>query len=471
VQRLAYTTLFVLALTFGLGDAAGRGPLTSLLQYAIHGLVPIAIVLALLASLRRRQWPSFPRALAVPIAIWFGILVLSAATAPVDRLQAIATLERPASGALLVWVLYSVASDARSWQRLAGAVGVGGLLVAAVGLAQASGQAEVQAWLAELHDGSVPIGDVPRLSGTLSHPNMAAMTFELSLPLLVAWAWTARGRWRIAAAGASVVTLLALVLTFSRAGIACGIAAIGVMLAAGLARGERRQVVAVAMAAIVVPLVLLWTWVADPGLDRRLTAGLNESSASQPSRLIFWAVAFEMAWQNPWLGVGPDNYRLQFADYTGRGDANEGIHAHDQYLEALADTGLLGLLGLGWLLVKLMRTAASGARSADGWPWRLAVLASLSAWLLHAVVDDFERFWATSVAFWLIAGLAVARSGSQSVERAEQRVGRITFGDERGETRAQRFIPLFGATTQNDHLAGGMDVAQAVERTAVVESG
>ena len=73
-------------------------------------------------------------------------------------------------------------------------------------------------------------------------------------------------------------------------------------------------------------------------------------------------------------------------------------------------------LALGWLLVCLLRTALAGLRSncaparltgRDDWPWRAAVLASLSAWLLHAVLDDFERFWPASVAFWLIAGLSL----------------------------------------------------------------
>jgi O-antigen ligase len=110
----------------------------------------------------------------------------------------------------------------------------------------------------------------------------------------------------------------------------------------------------------------------------------------------------------PALGVGPDNFRWRFASYSGVPADNLGIHAHDQYLEALADTGVLGLLTLAWLLVGLVGTAVDGVRrcqrSAD-WPWRAAILASLSAWLLHALLDDFERFWPASVAFWLLAGL------------------------------------------------------------------
>jgi O-antigen ligase len=157
-----------------------------------------------------------------------------------------------------------------------------------------------------------------------------------------------------------------------------------------------------------------------PGLDRRLTAELTavspqpSSDPTQPTRFEYWLVASNMLRDSPWLGVGPDNYRWRFASYSGLPDNNLGVHAHNQYIEALADTGILGLLTLAWLLGGLVRAALAGARSSaatagltalEDWPWRAAVLASLCAWLVHAVLDDFERFWPASVAFWLIAGL------------------------------------------------------------------
>ena len=60
----------------------------------------------------------------------------------------------------------------------------------------ATGLAWVRDWLAGVHDGAVPIGDVARIASTLSHPNVAAVLLELSLPLLVAWMLTAERHWR-----------------------------------------------------------------------------------------------------------------------------------------------------------------------------------------------------------------------------------------------------------------------------------
>src|SRR5206468_10142975 len=89
----------------------------------------------------------------------------------------------------------------------------------------------------------------------------------------------------------------------------------------------------------------------------------QSSSAARPTRAEYWQVALDMLRDYPWLGVGPDNYRWRFASYSGIAEDNLGVHAHNQYFEALADTGILGLLTLGWLLASLGRTAIDGVRA------------------------------------------------------------------------------------------------------------
>jgi O-antigen ligase len=410
LDRIAYTALLLVALTFGLGDIAEVTPMSTALLTVVRDLLLLAIVLALISSIARERWPAFPRALALPIAVWLTVLVLSAALAPVGQARALSTLERPASGALLAWAIYDLARGPDRWRWLITATTLGGLLVAVLGLAQASGLAAVKDWLAALHDGDLVTADVPRITSTLSHPNLAAMILELTLPLAVAWAWTTSVNWRVPAMLAAIGTFMALVLTFSRAGIVAGVFAMVVMAAAAARLGEQRRVGALALMGLALPLALVWSATADPHLDRRLTAGLDEATRAQPSRLVFWAVAADMQRDHPWFGVGPDNYRWLFTAYSGISGDNLGVHAHNQYLEAFADTGAVGLAALIWLLVQLLRTAVAGVQVAamsSEWPWRAALFSSLCAWLLHAGFDDFERFWPSSVAFWLIAGLAL----------------------------------------------------------------
>jgi O-antigen ligase len=454
-DRAAFATLLLLTLSFGFGDITQGAALD-----VVRALVPLAITLTLFAAVKAGRWPSFPRRLAWPMAGLLTVLLLSAAFAPTNNVEAIAALERPASGALLAWAVYVICHTSDRWRRLARAFAVGGFGVALIGLGEASGVPTVVEWLRSLHAGSVPIGDVPRITSTLSHPNVAAILLELTLPLLVAWAWTAALAWRIPLGVGVVASLIALVLTFSRAGIFAALVSLTIMAGLAIARGERRAPFGLALAALAVPVALVCAAMTDPGLDRRLTAGLDESSGASPSRLTFWSAAGQMLADHPLLGVGPDNYRWQFARYSGLAENNLGIHAHDQYVEALADTGILGLAALGWLLVSVVRVATNGLAQPTHWPWRAALLASLSAWLLHAVLDDFERFWPASVAFWLIVGLSLRLQFSQD---REQTRGRVALAHEQVDAGPKRLAPLLRATAQGHQTAAGVSGAQAVE--------
>lgn len=420
LDRLAFAVLVLLALSLGLGDIAQVTTTDVVLLSGVRALLPLAIGLAVLAAFVDHRWPVFPCQVSLPLAAWLLVLLLSAALAPTKRAEALTALERPAAGVLLAWSTYALCTTRGRWLVLARAVALGGLAIALVGLAEASGSAPIQVWLASLHDGRIPIGDVPRIAATLSHPNVAAILLELSLPLVIAWIWTAARPWRVLLATGALGTLLAIVLTFSRAGIVAGLVTLAVMAGVCVARGERRRLLTLGFVALGVPTGLICAAMTAPGLDRRLTAELisaspsQSSSSAQPTRFEYWLVASDMLRDYPWLGVGPDNYRWRFAGYSGVPDDNLGVHAHNQYLEALADTGILGLLTLAWLLASLVQAAIAGVRSSvatarlvglEDWPWRAAVLASLCAWLVHAVLDDFERFWPASVAFWLVAGL------------------------------------------------------------------
>jgi hypothetical protein len=438
IEHLGRFSLIALALFLGLGDIADLSPVGGLVLNGVHSLLLVAIGLALAAAIHARRWPHFPTPLALPMAAWLAVLVISATLAPSHRNEALATLGRPASGALLAWAVADLCRRRTAWIQLLVALAIGGLGVAAVALAEASGAPVVGDLLNAVHDGDIPIGDVPRVASTLSHPNAAAMLLELVLPLLVAAAWTASPRRRGPLVVAAMATMLAIVLTFSRAGIVTALVALGLLGVLAARSGQRRWLLSTAAIALVVPLALAWTGVVDAGLERRLLAGLDEASTLQPPRTQFWSVATEMLSDRPVLGVGPDNFRWRFTDYAGIGADNLGIHAHDQYLEALADTGVLGFVSLCWLLGALVLCSLRSLRlaSREDWPWRAALLASLGTWLVHAVLDDFERFWPTSVAFWLIAGLSLTLSNQRSAISNQQHLPRDSVGASAGEHRA-----------------------------------
>ncbi len=310
LDRLGFATLVLLALSLGLGDIAQVTPVDTVLLAGVHGLLPLTIGLTFLTALRKHRWPVFPRRLSLPLAAWLLITLLSAALAPTNRAEAFAALERPVAGALLAWATYALCTSLSRWLLLARAVALGGVAIAIVGLGEALGTPPVLAWLASLHEDQVPIGDVPRLAATLSHPNVAAILLELSLPLLIAWMWSAARPWRWLVVSSALGTLLALVLTFSRAGLVAAVMSLAVMARVSIARGGRRRLVTLGFVALAVPAALLYaaltrapfnrrepctgrsasTWCATtPGSASAPTTTAGDSPATRASLQITWA--------------------------------------------------------------------------------------------------------------------------------------------------------------------------------------
>ena len=60
-------------------------------------------------------------------------------------------------------------------------------------------------------------------------------------------------------------------------------------------------------------------------------------------RLAHWQAATNMAWNNPWFGVGLGNYEAAYARYRLINWDMALGHAHNSYLNVLAETGIIGL--------------------------------------------------------------------------------------------------------------------------------
>ncbi len=135
-----------------------------------------------------------------------------------------------------------------------------------------------------------------------------------------------------------------------------------------------------------------------------------------------WWVGFEMAKARPLLGVGLGNYKVDFLDYKGdflqteRGAAYDfyirrAAQAHNDYVQAVAEMGLLGLAAVLFLLGTLLWSARRGLRQEGGARWaHAAMLAGVVAYLAHALVSFPAHLPASSLALVLLLGLAHSRA-------------------------------------------------------------
>lgn len=143
------------------------------------------------------------------------------------------------------------------------------------------------------------------------------------------------------------------------------------------------------------------------------------AASVRADRFTLWRAALRIAAERPWLGVGPDNYRLVYGPYAGLPRWDTRVTANNMYLEMLADTGVFGLAAT----ISLIACAGVGLwrrwlRASDGLSLSAAV--ACAVWLMivgHALVDTFLAFTTTYDVFAIAAGLIVSPGMRSDADR------------------------------------------------------
>jgi len=205
------------------------------------------------------------------------------------------------------------------------------------------------------------------------------------------------------------VMLGALVLSGSRGGLgAFGVSVVVMLALAAATRGRRAAELAFApwLAAAAIGAV---TWLGLGATGERLFA-IGLASDRGQLREISWRIIADF----PLLGSGAGTYRHVFPAYK---DERFGAwlyeHAHNDYLELLADQGLVGaaLVGAGVLL--LLRVILAGYRSRRDPLYRgilFGTLTGLLALMAHGLVDFNFHIPANAAWFFALLGIGVRAS-------------------------------------------------------------
>lgn len=161
----------------------------------------------------------------------------------------------------------------------------------------------------------------------------------------------------------------------------------------------------------ILPLFLLLF--ASPDLmDRFDSLKRMESSG----RIGIWAVSFEMFKDSPVFGHGPGTFKEVYPQYKEEIAQYKSMHrtphAHNIYIHALTDIGLIGLAGLAFLLYSIVRTIIVTIKKSRSdtllYPFSVAVLASITVYIVEGfLTHGLFRMWLMQM-FALIIGLAVS---------------------------------------------------------------
>ncbi len=163
---------------------------------------------------------------------------------------------------------------------------------------------------------------------------------------------------------------------------------------------------------------------------------VGDNAYSLSTRLEAWAIVWKIASVNPILGVGPSNYYFYTERFPIRGYYVR-FNSHSNYVDLVAQTGLLGLAAILWFFVEVGRLGFRLLRlvPSDGFAraYVYGSLGGLAGMVLAAGLGDWVLPFVYNVGFlgvrasifgWIFLGGLVALE--QIYQPADQSSSRVT---------------------------------------------
>jgi len=259
-------------------------------------------------------------------------------------------------------------------------------------------------WIREMHYGGIPFGPYV-------NRNHFAGFVELILPLALVplvLGRVRRERWAVVGLFA-VVPIGALFLSVSRGGIV----SFGVELAVlALVMIQQRAIgkQLFAGAAVLLLALLMVSWLGVGQILQRFSS-FQSLEATAGKRASMRRGTWQIFLHHPVAGTGLGTLQIVYPRYESLYDGKIVNHTHNDYLEALAETGILGGLCCAWFLgvlfSKSLQRVHQLSNSFAG-TLQLSGLVACAGFLVHGLVDFNLHMPSNALLFFLMAHLATS---------------------------------------------------------------
>jgi O-antigen ligase len=259
-------------------------------------------------------------------------------------------------------------------------------------------------WVREIRYGGMPFGPYV-------NRNHFAGFAELVLPLaLVPLVLSRVRRERLPIVGLlAVLPIGALFLSASRGGLVSFGAELGVLALVMILRREMgKQLFAGAAVLLVALLLVSWLGVGQI-LERLSSVQVREVSSGKRAsmRRDTWRIFLD----HPFVGTGLGTLQIVYPSYETLYDGKIVNHTHNDYLEALAETGIAGGLCCAWFIGVLLAESLKRSRQLSNsfaGVLQLSGFVACCGFLVHSLVDFNLHIPANALLFFLMAHLATS---------------------------------------------------------------
>jgi O-antigen ligase len=257
-------------------------------------------------------------------------------------------------------------------------------------------------WFREMRYGGIPFGPYV-------NRNHFAGFAELVLPLALVPLVLGRVRRerRVVVGLFAILPVAALFLSASRGGIVSFAVQLSV-LALFMIRRRAWGKQLFAGAAVLLLASLLVAWLGVGRILQRFSS-LQTLEVTSGKRASMRSDTWHIFLDHPVAGTGLGTLQIVFPPYETLYDGKIVNHTHNDYLEALAETGLLGGLCCAWFLAALVIQSLKRAQQLNhsfAGALQLSGLVACSGLLVHALVDFNFHIPSNLLLFFLMAHLA-----------------------------------------------------------------
>jgi O-antigen ligase len=319
--------------------------------------------------------------------------------------------------AIVLFLAAQVFRTADEWRGFVWFIIFFGFLVAIFGILQQLTFNGKLYWFREMRFGGIPFGPYVNRN---HFAGFAELVIPVALVPLVLG--KVRRERRFAVAVFALLPIVALFVSASRGGILSFAAELGVIaLLLGLRRTGGRHVLAGGVVLLLAFMLVSWLGVRHI-LERFSSMQSLEVTVGKRATMRYdsWRIFRD----HPWTGTGLGTLPIVFPAYESLYDGRFVNHAHNDYLEMLADTGLIGGLCcasfLGLLFVRSLKQLLVTDKSFAA-ALHLSGLVACCGVLVHSLVDFNLHMPANALLFVLMAHLATAHTPQNPARRQHRR--------------------------------------------------
>ncbi|GEM_PF-4979976 len=158
----------------------------------------------------------------------------------------------------------------------------------------------------------------------------------------------------------------------------------------------------------------------------RFRSIFNLKDSSNKHRLLMWRSSLDMIKDSPLIGIGIGTFDMNYPKYQGKylrleeyaNYTGSTIHAHNEYIETAAETGLLGIGSLIWLIIAIFKYGMDIVNNKERGERLLifGILSSIATILIYGLFSFPFHMPTTWMLFWFLIGILGSMTLQPSVK-------------------------------------------------------